>query len=84
MTPEERSLLERTYQLAEENNQILTSMRRRGRLGLIFRICYWVIIIGISIGAFYFIQPYVDFLRGLGGSPDSQTSYGQQIQDLLN
>ena len=29
------------------------------------RAVYWLIIIGISIGAFYFMQPYIDSMRGL-------------------
>ncbi|MEK7641684.1 MAG: hypothetical protein AAB365_01670 [Patescibacteria group bacterium] len=62
MTPEERSLLERTYKLTEENNEILRKMRRANRFSLALRIGYWVIILGLTVGAFYFIQPYVDAL----------------------
>ena len=32
MTPEEKSLLERTYKMSEENNSILRKMRRAGRV----------------------------------------------------
>lgn len=64
MNPEERSLLEKVYKMTEENNQILHSIRRATRLGLAMRILYWVVIIGLSVGALYFIQPYVDFITG--------------------
>ncbi len=89
MTPEERSLLERTHQLAEENNEILLSLKRRARLGTVIKIFYWAVIIGISFGAFYFIQPYVDFIReGFGDGSvktqtDSNSNYGQNLLDLL-
>lgn len=88
MTPEERSLLERTYELAKENNEILATMRRRGRISFTLRVCYWVLIIAISLGAFYFIQPYVDMIRGLTGSSQKSTtstspSYAQTLEELL-
>lgn len=60
MTPEEKSLLERTYKLAEENNSILRGIRRVNRWGIAFKTFYWVIIIGAAFGAFYFLQPYIE------------------------
>ncbi|MDP3962529.1 MAG: hypothetical protein Q8Q03_01535 [bacterium] len=86
MTPEERSLLERTHQLAEENNEILRSIKRRNRLGTALRVFYWAVIIGISFGAFYFIQPYLDFLKGMAGSDNAtstQSNYNKDLMDLL-
>ncbi len=62
MLPEERDLLMRSLKLAEENNEILRAIRRSMRLGRIMKIVYWVLIIGTAIGAFYFMQPYVDGL----------------------
>ncbi|MFA6315035.1 MAG: hypothetical protein WC648_01540 [Candidatus Paceibacterota bacterium] len=59
MTPEEKSLLERTYKMSEENNAILRKMRRANRYAIIFRVLYWVVIIGLGLGAYYAIQPYV-------------------------
>jgi hypothetical protein len=64
MTPEERSLLERTHKLAEENNEILRSIRRSNRISIAMRLLYWVVIIGISLGAFYLIQPYIEAVTG--------------------
>jgi hypothetical protein len=91
MNPEERSLLEKTYQLVEENNRLLSSMRRMSRINLGMRITYWVIIIGLSLGALYFIQPYFDFLKNLGessalntnGVNNSGESSLELLQDLL-
>ena len=34
-------------------------MRRASRLGTAFRIFYWLVIIGLGFGAYYFIEPYV-------------------------
>jgi cytoskeletal protein RodZ len=60
MDPEDKELLKATYKLAEENNAILKKMRRNQRIASLLRVLYWVIVIGIGVGIFYFIQPYVD------------------------
>lgn len=62
MNPNEKELLEKTYELEKENNRMLRSIRNSGRWSLIFRVFYWLIIIGLSVGAFYFIQPYLQSL----------------------
>lgn len=67
MTPEERSLLERTHKLAEENNEMLRSIRRANRFGTAMRVLYWVVILVLSFGAYYFIQPYVNTLTDAYG-----------------
>jgi len=88
MTPEERSLLERTAALTEENNAILRKMRRSSRWQMALQICYWVLIIALTFGAFYFIQPYINSLTGalgeMGGTgADQGQSYAQQLQQAL-
>jgi len=72
MTPEERALLERTYKLAEENNEILRKIRRAGRWQIAFRVFYWAVIIFLTVGAYYLIQPYVDAVREVFDAPPSQ------------
>ncbi len=92
MNPEERSLLERTYKLSQENNDILKSLRRSNRIGTAIKIFYWTVIIGLSVGSIYFIQPYVNFLtEALDGGKTGNTSgvspvksYTDNIRDLLN
>jgi len=81
MTPEERHLLELTHKLAEENNRILVSIRRSNRVSAIFRVLYWIIIIGISVGAYYFIQPYVNTAFDLFNVVKQDI---QQVQGVAN
>ncbi len=64
MTPEEHRILMETRQLAEENNTILRKIQRSQRASLAVKAIYWLIIIGLSVGAFWFIQPYIDSLKG--------------------
>ena len=68
MSPEEKELLNRCVILAEENNKILRAMKRSLLWSRIMNAIYWILIIGISIGAFYFLQPYVDKLMETYGS----------------
>ena len=67
MDPESKKLLEDTYALTEENNKMLHSIKRSMFLARIMSILYWLMIIGVSVGAFYFIQPYIDQLMGVYG-----------------
>ena len=60
MTPEERQLLNHSIKLAEENNKMLRSIRRSARVAAVLRVVYWLIIIGISFGAYYFAEPYIN------------------------
>ena len=64
MGPEDRKLLEDTFHVAEENNNILREMQRAQKLARLMTIIYWVFIIGSAVGAYYIIQPYVDQLVG--------------------
>lgn len=87
MSPEEKSLLERTYKLAEENNEILRSIRSGRRWGIAFKVFYWAIIIGLSYGAYYFIQPYLKMVTGVYGQVqdniDNVQSVTSKLTDLL-
>lgn len=65
MSPEEKALLVKTAKLAEENNSILRKMRFGGRVRAALHALYWVIIIALSFGAYYFIEPYVKELVGV-------------------
>ena len=64
--------------LVTENNKILRRMQTAARWARFFNILYWVVIIGIALGSFYYIQPYfkkiLDFYNAinktLSGLPD--------------
>lgn len=55
----ERKLRE-TRELAERNNEILQKLYRSMMWSRVMWVLYLVIIIGIAIGAFYFLEPYWD------------------------
>lgn len=60
MSPEEKEMLKKTLELAQENNKILHSLRRSMFWSRVVRIAYWVIILGFAVGVYYYIEPYLD------------------------
>jgi hypothetical protein len=75
MDPESKKLLEETLHLEQDNNKILRSMKRSMFWARIMNIIYWLIIIGISVGAFYFIEPYLNKIIGLYNSIGGQALF---------
>jgi hypothetical protein len=76
--PETKKLLEETHSLTVENNRMLKSLHSSMRTRRIMSIIYWVFIIGSAIGAWYFIQPYVDQIaNAYGGAKSNLDSIGE-------
>jgi hypothetical protein len=75
MTPEEKSLLERTYKIVEDNNTILRGIRRANRISAGIRIFYWLVIVGATLGLFYYMQPYIDSMFDLVGEAQKSIQY---------
>ncbi len=65
MDPEVKHLLEENLKLSKENNELLIKIRSVQRWSQITRIFYWFLIIGITVGAFYFIKPYLGNLLNI-------------------
>ncbi len=83
MSPEEKELLNRAVELGEDNNKILHSMRRSQRIASFMRVVYWVFIIGSAVGAYYFIEPYVDgIVDAYGGAKSNIDSIGSMLKDV--
>ncbi len=75
MNPEDRRLLLKSIELGEENNAILRRLQRTARWGTFFKVFYWTVIIAISFGTYFFLQPYVEKL---------QQVYGNNVQTITN
>ena len=74
MEEETKKFLEDNLALNKENNRILLKLYNIQRWAQITRVIYWFVIIGISIGAFYFIQPFLSSLAGAYGVDTSSFS----------
>ena len=81
MSPEEREMLEKSVALAEENHKMLRSLMRSMRWGRAVHILYWTLIIGSTVGAYYFIQPYAEQILGIYGSTKSNVENVNSIFD---
>lgn len=70
MDPESKQMLQNMQAQVEDSNQMLHAIRRSQKISSLMSVVYWLIIIGISVGAFLFLQPYVDqimkFLKSEG------------------
>lgn len=80
MSPEERELLNQSLELSKENNKMLHMIRRYMRLARFMSVIYWVFIIGSAVGAYYFIQPYVEKIYTVYGGAKSNLD---NISNLL-
>ncbi len=68
-----RKMVEETMELSKDNNRILHSIQRRERMTQIMRVVYWLFVLGIAAGAYYYIQPYIDQLtRAYTGLVETQ------------
>lgn len=71
-----KSNLEETREIVERNNEMLQSIERSMFWRRIFSIFYWAIIIGIAVGLFYFLEPYVDRVL------DAYTQFQGQLESI--
>ncbi len=77
MQPDEKEMLKKTLELAQENNKMLHSINRSMMWGRIVRYVYWLFIIGAAVGLYYYIEPYIDAAIGAyGGVKGDIQSFG--------
>jgi len=80
MDPQDKQKLDRAVALSEENNRILKKLLSGMRWARVMTFIYWVIIIGVSIGAFYFLQPYINqLLKTYSSIQGSMNSFGSYL-----
>lgn len=84
MPPYEKKLLEETARLAEENNKILRGMRNANRWARFFGFIKWLIIIGVAVGSFYYIKPYLSAVLTIYDQIGGPVPSADVFQNLLN
>ncbi len=62
VTPEESKKLDEVYELTRENHDMLKKVRRVQKNAMTVRVIYWLVIVSMAFGAFYYIKPYVESL----------------------
>jgi hypothetical protein len=53
-----RKLLEENLELAKENNLMLRKLRNGQKWNRVSRFVYWIVLLGIALGGYYYIAPY--------------------------
>ncbi len=77
-TNDNKDSMEELLELTKENNKILKKLLSSLRLSRAMRIIYWVIIVGVALGAYYYVQPYVE------GLISTYNSIGAGVNSLNN
>ena len=72
-----KNLLLENLELAKENNHMLKRLRNGQRWATITKIIYWLFLIGLSVGAYYYLEPYVKTVRGIY---DTNSSYFESMK----
>ncbi len=91
MDSEDKQIIRENLEITQENNKMLRKMRRSLWIGNVTRILYWVIIIGASLGAYYYLQPYIDSAKetlgqiqsGVGAVSDGVTTTTQTTTNAI-
>ena len=61
----------------------LNWIRRRERIRMFVTSFYWIFIIGISLGAYYFVQPLIGgLLTSFGGDPEMLNGIEKSVGSL--
>jgi len=89
MEENREDLLERTYALAKENNRLLKKLRHGTWIGLIFKLLFWAVMLGVPIWMYFTVlQPVIqqgmgvlEQVQGVAGKAGVQTD---KVQGLLN
>ncbi len=87
MDPESKKLLEETFELAQENNKMLRKIRSVQKWSAFWSGLKIFLIIGIALGSFYFLEPYInkiaDLYNSISGTTQELNSSNSSFQDLL-
>ena len=84
---QEGDTLQEILELTKENNKILRSLRSAGRWDRFKRTVYLIILAGLAIFGYYYIQPYIETISDayvqIQGSMQDIQNAGNQIEELM-
>jgi len=74
----EKELMRKNLEVSQESLKLLKKMHRARMVGGVIKVFKWTIIIGISLGSYYYVEPY---LRPMINAVSGITSGGaRQVQ----
>jgi hypothetical protein len=85
MDPEYMRRLDRIEEMVEENRDILRKLNRARKIGIATRIIYWIFVLALAFGAYYYIEPYVgDLMQFYKNVKSNVEKVSKTSQNLLN
>ncbi|OHA58501.1 MAG: hypothetical protein A2571_01860 [Candidatus Vogelbacteria bacterium RIFOXYD1_FULL_44_32] len=60
MDEETKSLLEENLAIGKDNRRMLKKLLSYRRLEAIYSVLKWVVVLGIGLWTYYYLQPYLD------------------------
>ncbi len=66
-----RKMMHEQLDISRANNHMLKKMLRVHKVSQFMTIVRWLVIIGIAVGAFYFVQPLIDNVQNFYEQVDS-------------
>ena len=76
-----KEILNKILETTEDNNKFLKKISRGILFSRIMTFVYWIVILGVGVGAYYYIQPYID---GLFDTYDGVRGGLQGVSDFIN
>jgi hypothetical protein len=73
--------LRQIRKIVEENNEILKGLKKKARYAMIFGALKWFIYIGIAIGLFTVIKPFIEGVLGTYSSLQENMQAVEQIKE---
>ena len=65
MYGDERTMVQKILELAEDNNRMLHRIQRARRFGGFLSTIKWLVVIGLAVASYYYLQPYLDTFQKL-------------------
>ena len=73
-----KKLLRQNLEISRESFKILKKLHRARKFALAFKILYWTAIILMVLGAYYYVQPFVDtFAKTFGEMKEDVSAIGE-------
>ena len=92
MEPETKKMLEKVYELTEENNQMLHKIRSVQKRAHLIATVKFILFVLFVLGAYYYLQPYIlkvfeiysnlSNIGQAGANPDALQSLFDNIEGL--
>ncbi len=81
LTNEEK--LDAIYEMTLENHEVLRTIRRQQYFSTITRLLYWLIVLGLIGGTYYYVRPFIGLITNNAASLEEKVMQFNQIKNQL-